>query len=120
MSDILKLVGEKIRLIRKEKGLTQEDLAEMADLQHSYIGGVERGERNISLLTLEKITNGLDVSPSLVFNFADTNISENLLNKQGIIEAQKSLLLNRSVQEITAIQNITNEIITIIDNKQNN
>ncbi|MET1168220.1 helix-turn-helix transcriptional regulator, partial [Bacillus velezensis] len=52
-------VGNRIRELRKAKGWTQEQLAEAAGLHYSYIGGVERGDRNISLETLEKIINGL-------------------------------------------------------------
>ncbi|WP_152679707.1 helix-turn-helix domain-containing protein, partial [Paenibacillus sp. IHB B 3415] len=47
-------VGSRIRELRKAKGWTQEQLAEAASLHYSYIGGVERGDRNISLETLEK------------------------------------------------------------------
>lgn len=45
--------------LRKAKGWTQEQLAEAAGLHYSYIGGIERGDRNISLETLEKIITGL-------------------------------------------------------------
>lgn len=48
--------------------MTQEALAEKAELHYSYIGGVERGERNISLETLEKIIKALEISPLNCFN----------------------------------------------------
>lgn len=63
LSDFLKLVGNNIRVIKKSIGLTQEELAEKAGLQYKYIGGVERGERNVSLRTLEKIIEGLGIAP---------------------------------------------------------
>lgn len=44
-------VGSRIRELRKAKGWTQEQLAEAASLHYSYIGGLERGDRNISFLT---------------------------------------------------------------------
>jgi len=44
----LQVLGERIRAARKAKGLSQEDLALEADIDRSYIGGVERGERNMS------------------------------------------------------------------------
>ncbi|MGD6900376.1 helix-turn-helix domain-containing protein [Bacillus infantis] len=53
MADLLKLVGNRIRIVRKGKGLIQEDLAEKCGLQYTYIGELERGERNISLLTFK-------------------------------------------------------------------
>lgn len=58
-ADILKQFGEWVRDIRKVQGLSQEELAEKADLHYTYIGGVERGERNLSLKSVEKIASAL-------------------------------------------------------------
>ena len=60
---LLKL-GKNIRQLRIENNLTQEKLAELADLHRTYIGGVERGERNISLLNLLKLAHILKVDLS--------------------------------------------------------
>jgi len=51
----LKLFGEAIRNKRLEQGLSQEKLAELCGLHRTYIGGIERGERNVSLLNILKI-----------------------------------------------------------------
>lgn len=48
-------LGDRIRLARKEKDWTQEDLAHEAEIDRSYIGGVERGERNVTFLMLCRI-----------------------------------------------------------------
>jgi transcriptional regulator with XRE-family HTH domain len=48
----LQVLGERIRAARKIKGLSQEDLALQSDIDRSYIGGVERGERNLSFKKL--------------------------------------------------------------------
>lgn len=48
-------LGNQIRDLRKEKGLSQEQLAFRAEIDRSYLGGIERGERNVSFLTLVKI-----------------------------------------------------------------
>lgn len=57
-------VGELIRQLRTESGLSQEKLAFACNLDRTYIGSVERGERNISILNLKKIAAALKVDPS--------------------------------------------------------
>lgn len=59
---ILTLFGERVRVLRQALGLSQEALALTAGLDRTYIGGVERGERNISLLNIQKIAQALNVS----------------------------------------------------------
>ena len=61
--------GEKISLARKAKGWSQEKLAHESQLDRSYVGAVERGERNISLLNICKLSNTLKVSPSKLMDF---------------------------------------------------
>ena len=68
---ILITFGEKVREIRKEKGLSQEELAHKADLHRTYIGMIERAEKNITLVNIEKIANALDVSITDLFNHDD-------------------------------------------------
>lgn len=58
---ILIKFGEKVREIRKEKELSQEELAYKADLHRTYIGMIERAEKNITLINIEKIANALEV-----------------------------------------------------------
>ena len=55
-------VGNRIRTLRNEQGLSQEKLALKADIDRTYLAGVEIGKRNISLKSLEKIINALNVS----------------------------------------------------------
>lgn len=64
MANINKKVGDNIRKIRTAKGLTQEALAFEANLHRAYIGQIERGEKNIGLLNLEKIATALNIKPS--------------------------------------------------------
>ena len=64
---ILTKFGRKVRTLREGKGLSQEDLAFEAELDRTYIGGVERGERNIGLRNIEKIANALKVDLKELF-----------------------------------------------------
>lgn len=63
-SEILKNFGERVRQLRKQKDISQEELAHRADLHRTYIGMIERAEKNITLLNIEKIALALDVSMS--------------------------------------------------------
>lgn len=58
---ILIKFGEKVRSLRKEKGLSQEELSFKANLHRTYIGMIERAEKNITLINIEKIAIALDM-----------------------------------------------------------
>ncbi len=64
---ILKKFGANVRKVRKEKGLSQEQLSFKADLHRTYIGMIERAEKNITLINIEKIANALDVDIKELF-----------------------------------------------------
>lgn len=66
-SDVLVRFGVRVRALRKAKGLNQEELAYRCELDRTYIGGVERGERNVSLLNICKIAEALNAHPSELF-----------------------------------------------------
>ena len=65
--DKLKAFGAKIRNIRIERGLSQEKLAFLAGLHRTYIGAIERGERNVSFRNIEKIAKTLKVDLEELF-----------------------------------------------------
>lgn len=60
--------GERFRRLRKLKGMSQETLALVCGLDRTYIGGIERGERNVSLINIHKIANALGVSAKELFD----------------------------------------------------
>jgi transcriptional regulator with XRE-family HTH domain len=55
--------GKQVRKLRLQQGLSQEKLAELAGLHRNYVGGVERGERNIALLNIVALAHALKVKP---------------------------------------------------------
>jgi len=66
---ILQKFGLRIKELRSTKGITQEDLAELSGLSRQYVGDVERGNRNISLVNIEKIATALEITLSELLKF---------------------------------------------------
>jgi transcriptional regulator with XRE-family HTH domain len=64
----LKWFGQKIRDIRRQKGISQDDLARMCQLHRNSIGMIERGRKSVTLLNLERIANALDIPLSRLFD----------------------------------------------------
>ena len=67
MEDIRVRFGESVLKRRRKLGVSQEEFADKCSLDRTYIGGIERGERNLSLVNIEKIAGGLKVSLSELF-----------------------------------------------------
>ena len=65
----LRAFGARVRELRKAAGFSQEDFALEIGLDRTYMGGVERGERNLALLNIRKIAHGLQVPVSQLFAF---------------------------------------------------
>ena len=69
MMEICKKFGGRVRDLRIAQGISQEVLAQKSGLHRTYIGGIERGERNISLVNIEKIAKALNLTlVDIVFN----------------------------------------------------
>ena len=109
MVQLVQRVGINIKLIRKEKKMTREQLAEKCGLQTSYLAGVERGERNITLETLEKIINGLNISIKELFEDELISIDDSL-NKSLLLEMFIDQLKGKSQKEIELIVEVSNKI----------
>jgi len=58
--NILKIFGQNVKKYRKKRKLSQEELARKAGVHRTYIGGIERGERNVSLMNIKRIAKALN------------------------------------------------------------
>ena len=67
----LKRFGDRVRTLRERLGLSQEALAAKAGIHRTYVGGVERGERNVSLKNILRLATALGVHPREMFNEPD-------------------------------------------------
>lgn len=100
MSEIVKVIGGRIRSYRKKRGWSQEDLAERSDVHFTFIGQIERGEKQASLDTLERITSALEISFEELFRhignntFNDSDALSELIEKVHAlsVDDQKQLL----------------------------
>lgn len=66
---IRKKLGLRIKELRKEKNFSQEELADLSNLDRTYINSVENGKRNISIINIEKIANAFNLTLKDFFNF---------------------------------------------------
>jgi transcriptional regulator with XRE-family HTH domain len=69
--EILNLFGENVRKYRRLLNISQEELAHKADLHRTYIGMIERAEKNITLVNIEKIANALEVKINVLLKHSD-------------------------------------------------
>jgi XRE family transcriptional regulator, regulator of sulfur utilization len=78
---LAKVIGERIRVYRKYKMLSQEELAHMSNTHPTYIGQIERGEKNVTIDTLERVVNALQISLEELFRFStvDHNLNETII-----------------------------------------
>lgn len=113
MSELLELVGARIRDLRKSRDLSQEALAENAGFNPSYIGFIERAERNISLKNLEKIAAALDVAVYELFTYVKER--EELSHDDANIIKIISLLRTHEPKHILMVLNIITEIFDTYD-----
>ena len=67
-ADILERFGQRVRELRTEAGYSQEGFAAACELDRTYMGGIERGERNLALRNIERIANTLGISLSELMN----------------------------------------------------
>ncbi|MDQ0659481.1 helix-turn-helix domain-containing protein [Paenibacillus sp. W2I17] len=111
MSELRQLIGTRIRAMRNAKGLTQQKLADIAGLDYRYIGALERGERNFSIDTLEKVLLALNVEISeLMLSSGEDHDGV----RQKAIDDFLLVLSRLSDDKVQAFQKLNHELFILI------
>ena len=84
MQALQKQVGRRIRELREKKGLSQEALAGICNLHRTYVGLIERGERNLTLSTIAVVADGLGVAPAELLSAVDSKAATERVSKTKI------------------------------------
>ncbi|MEQ6390032.1 helix-turn-helix transcriptional regulator [Bacillaceae bacterium S4-13-58] len=85
------IIGARIRYLRKEKKLTQEELAHLSSIHPTYIGQLERGEKNPTIETIDRIARSLEISLSELFSFQSLNKEQQDIQMQKLIDYAQQL-----------------------------
>lgn len=99
-------LGEKVKLLRKRRGLKQDDLAEVLDLSRSQISNLEKGRRNLSLKQLEKLCEYFKVDISYFLMSATTDSCLDLIEKARVLFESKELTSEQKDDLFTSIMKI--------------
>lgn len=114
MTELRKQMGTRIRAIRNAKGLTQQKLADIASLDYRYIGALERGERNFSIDTLEKVLTALNVSISELM-FSKEHMTKDETIRQEAIDEFVALTSRLNEEQIGILRRVSKEISRAFD-----
>jgi transcriptional regulator with XRE-family HTH domain len=90
VEDVKRLIGDRIRKLRKERGLSQEELGYKSDLHYTHIGAIERAEKNWSIDTLVKVAEGLNVTVNDLLSLPPKPEDIKSLKKSVITEINES------------------------------
>ncbi|MDF2652307.1 MAG: hypothetical protein K0Q73_8112 [Paenibacillus sp.] len=101
-SNVLGVIGQRIRDLRKQRGWSQEQLGEMAGVHFSYIGKIERAEKNVTVVNLEKIATALGVSFFDLFLFGRF-VRPNQTEKDKILNQLFQSLAHMNVKDLRKI-----------------
>ena len=107
-------LGEKVKLIRKRRGLNQDDLAEVLELSRSQISNLESGRRNLNLKQLEKLCEYFKVDMSYFLMSETTDSCLDLIEKAKVLFESKQLTNIQKEDLFTSIMKI------YLDSKENN
>ncbi|MDY8022177.1 helix-turn-helix transcriptional regulator [Paenibacillus polymyxa] len=109
MTELRKQMGTRIRAIRNAKGLTQQKLADIASLDYRYIGALERGERNFSIDTLEKVLTALNVSISELM-FSKEHMTKDETIRQEAVDEFVALTSRLNEEQIGILRRVSKEV----------
>lgn len=112
-SELVKRVGERIRRLRKEMNLSQEQLAVRSGLHTNYVGQVERGEKNLTLETLDKVVGGLGISLEELFRYIGP------VEKQDVLGQIVELLVERPSEDQKMALSVLKSVMEWEDKKHN-
>ena len=93
--NILIPIGRRIQSVREKRGLTQSQLEERANINTKYISAIECGQKNVTIKTLEKIANGLNIELYELFLF-----SEELESEEAVKKAIESLIKESDIKTL--------------------
>lgn len=109
---VLRLLGLRVKEIRKAQSLSQEKLGEKAGFHFSYIGGLERGEKNISLKNLAKISSALGIKLADLLRYEEAFDNYVNLDKERELTEIFELLLSQESPELLKIKKILKEMLS--------
>jgi len=106
MADITTLFGRRLRELRERRGLTQQQLGEMAELGFKYLGSVERGQENPSLRVMIKVSEALGVELRDLFEFEHEETSKTELRKKmdRLLKAADVATLQQAVKLLRSLR----------------
>ncbi|CAM4115916.1 helix-turn-helix domain-containing protein [Paenibacillus alkaliterrae] len=111
MSEIAGLIGENIRQLRKKRGLSQEQLALRADINASYMGQVERGEKNPTIDVLSKIALALQLPIGQIVNVPARPYDSNDADEDGFADKIAHQLNGLSLKEQEAVYKFVKQLV---------
>jgi transcriptional regulator with XRE-family HTH domain len=112
VSQIARILGEKIKSLRVERDLSQEQLSLKADINKSFMGEIERGTRSPTVKTLEKVVNALGISFEELFSFGGESLQKEELE---CVEKIVLELETRSKKEQEAVYKLMKTFLTLLD-----
>ena len=98
--------GQRVRALRKSADISQMELGERAGIDHTYIGGIERGERNLSIEAIAKVAKGLGVEIVELFHFSTKKLTvtnPHLADLVALLEQRDATDTKRALELVQAV-----------------